>query len=219
MRFFESNMVDGVIMAVSNIEKEYYENFNKPIIMLDYFVNDNIPLVVSDHKTGGRLAAQEFINNHCKYVVHLCDEGMVNDVISYQGHLELERILHENNIKTRKVEIKWNTFDFLGFKNLAQTILEYYPEIDGVMCADIPAVAFLNAASSLNKKVPDDLAIVAYDGTYITNMQERKITTIMQQFEKFSKTVVDILIKKINKEPVENINIRIPVIFEKGDTT
>lgn len=87
------------------------------------------------------------------------------------------------------------------------------------MCADILAVSFLNAATSLNKRIPEDLAIVAYDGTYITNTQERKLTTIVQQFEKISQTVVDILIKKINKQPVENIDVRIPVLFEKGDTT
>lgn len=219
LNILKSNMVDGVIMAVNNLEQTEYSSFNKPMIMLDYYVNDNVPLIVSDHKMGGRLAAEEFIKNNCKYVVHLCDDKETNHIISYESHIELERILKEHNIHTRKMEIKWNTFEFLGYEHLAQTIFEYYPEIDGVMCADMAAVAFLNAGLAQGKKFPEDLSVVAYDGTYVVNMSNKKMTTIVQPIDAVAKRVVEVMIDSINGENVRGINERLPVTLQKGETT
>lgn len=219
LKFLKSNIVDGVIMAVNNLDTKEYKNFNKPLVMLDYYVDDTIPLVVSDHRQGGWLAAEEFIRNGCKYVLHLCDEKETRNIISYESHLELEKKLNEAGIKSRKVEIKWNAFDLIGYEQLAKTIFEYYPEIDGVMCADMAAVAFLNAALAFGKSIPEELSIVAYDGTYVVNMNNIKLTTIVQPIESISKKVVEVMTQKIEGKKVETTNIRLPVVLEKGDTT
>lgn len=218
LQFLKSNIVDGVIMAVNNLAKSEYESFNKPLIMLDYYINDNIPLVVSDHKMGGRLAAEAFINNKCKYVIHLCNEEENSNVISYEGHLELDRILQDHGIYSRKIEINWNTFDFIEYEKLAKTIFEFYPNVDGVMCADMPAVAFLNAGISMGKKVPEDLCVIAFDGTYVVKLNEKKLTTIVQPFEKIARTVVEVMTDRIDGKSEKVVNVRLPVRLEPGDT-
>lgn len=68
------------------------------MIMLDCRVNYSIPLIVSDHRLGGSLAAEEFIRSGSRYVLHLCNEAAASHVISYESYLELERILEEHNI-------------------------------------------------------------------------------------------------------------------------
>jgi len=218
LSFLKSNIVDGVIMAVNNLEKEEYASYNKPLIMLDYYVNENIPLVVSDHKKGGQLAAELFIKNKRKYVIHLCNERDPSDVISYESHLELETMLKSHGIKSRKVEINWNTFDFKGYEELAKTIFEYYPEVDGIMCADMAAIAFLNAARVLGKNIPKELNIIAYDGTYVVNMNEKKLTTIVQPIDAIAKNVVDFIIDTIDGTKIKNNYRRLPLQIKKGDT-
>lgn len=219
LRFLKSNIVDGVVMAVSNLDKQEYEAFQKPMIMLDYDVSEEIPVVVSDHRMGGRLAAKEFIKNHCRYVIHLCNEEMASRVISYEAHLELEAVLQAQGIYSRKVEIKWNSFDFDGYFELARLILENYPEIDGVMAADLPAIAFLNAARDLGKKIPGEFSVVAYDGTYVVNMNQQNLTTIVQPIEEISNRVVEVMMKLVDKEEIGERDVRVPVRIKQGKTT
>lgn len=217
--FFKSNIVDGVIMAVNLLSIQEYARFEKPMVMLDYYVDENTPLVVSDHQMGGHLAAKEFIKNGCKYVIHLCSAEDSDKVVSYKSHLQLEKELEEQGIYCRKVEIKWNSFDFDGYQELAGLVLESYPEVDGIMASDMPAIAFLKAAQKLGKKIPEEFCVVAYDGTYAVHMNGMEITRVVQPIEAISKAVVDSIVRMLNKEPLKSTEICIPVKLIPGQTT
>lgn len=219
LNFFKSNIVDGVIMAVSLLSRKEYTAFEKPMVMLDYYVNEETPLIVSDHKMGGRLAADEFIRNKCRYVIHLCNEEDSDKVASFDSHTELEKRLNEANIFSKRVSIKWSSFDFNGYQELAEFILESYPQVDGIMAADMPAVAFLKAADKLGKKIPEEFCVVAYDGTYAVHMSSMEITTIVQPVASIAKEVVETITKMIDKEPAGNIDKRFPVKLVQGNTT
>ncbi|MDO5416197.1 MAG: LacI family DNA-binding transcriptional regulator [Lachnospiraceae bacterium] len=219
LNFFRSNLVDGVILAVNNLDAEVYEAFQKPLIMLDRYVAPEIPLVVSDHRMGGRLAAEEFMRNRCRYVIHLCSEGPADEIISYESHIELENILNRHQIFCRKVEIKWNSFDFQEYRKLAKLILQSYPEIDGVMAADMPASAFLSAALELGKKVPEGFCVVGYDGTYISNFNPIPMTTIIQPIEAIAECVVEMMTELTEKRPLKQRYVRLPVELRKGESS
>ena len=45
MKILRSNIVDGVIMGVNNQKPEAYAEFGKPLVMLDYYVNDEALLL------------------------------------------------------------------------------------------------------------------------------------------------------------------------------
>jgi len=222
LNMFRSNLVDGVIMAVNSLKEQDYVQFQKPMIMLDYALPGQVPFVVSDHKMGGALAAEEFIRNGCRYVLHLCaeeEETKGKEVISYDSHKELKRILEENQIRTRSVEIKWNDFDLKGYQELAELILTSYPEIDGIMAADMPATAFLEAGIRLGRKVPEDLCIVAYDGTYVVDITGVRLTAIVQQLHLFSEEVVKMMLEYIEHPEILPESKYIPVKRRSGDTT
>lgn len=219
LKILKSNIVDGVIMGVNNQRPEDYEEFGKPLVMLDYFVNKDIPLVVSDHAAGGRLAAQEFISSGCSYVLHIGNEAETERVISYESHKVLQESLEASGILSRELDIKWNTFDFQGYLELAKLILEKYPEIDGIMAADMPAAAFMKAAFQLGKRIPEDLCIVSYDGTFVANTNLIELTTIHQSLREIGQVSVSVMLKLLRGEKMEETYIRIPVKIKKGDTT
>lgn len=208
---FKSNLVDGIIMAVNSLPETVYEKFAKPMVMLDCQISENIPFVVSDHKMGGRLAAEEFIKNNCHHVLHLCAEKEEKKILSYEGHETLEQILSEHGIKTRGQEIRWNSFDLNGYRELAELILKNYPDIDGIMAADMAALAFYEAGQKLGKRIPDELCIIAYDGSYILDVIDANLTTIVQNLELYSAQVVDTILTLI-ENPGEHVkNIYVPV--------
>ena len=95
----------------------------------------------------------------------------------------------------------------------------------------MPAIAFLKAALAIGKKIPDDLAIVAYDGTYITNASTTRLTSIHQPYKEIAQEAVRQLMDMIDgsagdeqaddtRDAVKEGNIiLLPVSVEKGDTT
>lgn len=218
----KSNIVDGIICGTSACTAKDYLKIEKPMVMLDYNVGKMFPIVVSDHKMGAELAAQEFINSKCKYVIHISGIKDSSEIMSYTCHEHLDEVLQNNGIKSRKVPIQWNDFDFDGYFEMAKCILEQYPDIDGVFAADMPAIAFLKAALALGKRIPQDLAIVAYDGTYITNASTVKLTMIHQPYKEIAKMAAEQLLKMIENpedQSQKELTTLLPVQIEKGETT
>lgn len=221
-QILKSNIVDGIICGTTACEPGDYLKIGKPMVMLDYKVGDDFPVVVSDHIMGAELAADEFIRSGCKYVIHICNIKQDKNIMSYRSHEKLDEILAAHGIRSRRVSIQWNDFDFDGYFELAKYILEEYPEIDGLMAADLPATAFLKAAIALQKKVPEDFCIVAYDGTFVTKTCTTRMTTVCQPYEKIAHKSVEILMRLV-EQPADGTviekEIMLPVVLEKGDTT
>lgn len=218
MNMLKSNIVDGVIMGVNSLDDSEYESFQKPLVMLDYQVNQQIPVVASNHGLGGRLAAEEFIRSGCKSVIHICGESK-KKVLSYESHEELERVLQEHKIACRRVTIPWNDFDFDGYLGLAKTILQESPEIDGLMSADMPCTAFLKAAVQLGKRIPEDFCAVSYDGTYVVNMNLIDITTIKQPVKEIAKQTIAVLKSLLEGKAPRQNRYALKVSLVKGSTT
>lgn len=218
IRILKSNIVDGVIMGVSDLKDEEYLQFGKPMVMLDYDLGKKIPVVVSNHQQGGHLAAERFISSGCRYVIHVGDKEQ-SKVESYQCHEVLERELEKADIESRFIEIKWNEFDFSGYLDIARTILLNYPKIDGVMAADIQAAAFLKAALSLGKKIPDEFAVVSYDGTYVADINLINITSIIQSAEEIGSRTVEVLLALMDGKKMSKRKYLVDVIRKNGETT
>ncbi len=219
LRILKSNIVDGVIMGTNSQAPEVYEEFDKPMVMLDYYVSDKVPVVVSDHAQGGHLAAREFIRSGCKYVLHIGNEAETERILSYESHQVLQETLEQHGIRARELDIKWNSFDYDGYLELSKLILEKYPEIDGIMAADMPASAFLKAAVQIGKKIPDDICVVSYDGTFVSNTNILEVTTIHQPMGKIGQTSVEIMLKLLKGEKLEKSFIKFPVQLKVGQTT
>lgn len=218
LNVFKTNLVDGIIFGVSNLDKEIYEGFDKPMVMLDRFINDHIPVVVSNHTLGGSLAAKEFINSGCKHVIHIGSHNS-KDIISYKSHSALNRVLSENKIVVEEIDIQWDDFEFEKFYEIALNILKENESIDGVMAADLLAAAFIKAAFKLGKKVPEDISIISYDGTYVSNIGVVDMTKIIQPLSTIAKEATKLLFNQIEKKENDNNYVEVDLILERGETT
>lgn len=52
------HIVDGIIAGMSSLDESEYSKIHKPIVALDRYLGEEIPVVAVDHKMGGRLAAE-----------------------------------------------------------------------------------------------------------------------------------------------------------------
>lgn len=218
MKIFKSNIVDGVILGVSSLEKDVYEAFQKPLIMLDAAMGDHIPVVAANHGMGGRLAADRFVADGRHHIIHVCNEGETG-VLSYESHRVLENALNARGIRTTAISVKWNDLDYEGYLELAKRILGDNPDIDGIMAADLPAIAFLKAAVRMGKRVPEEFGVVAYDGTYVVGTNLMDITTIVQPIKAISKKAVDLMMQMIDGVALKNCRYELDVELKMGETT
>jgi len=214
----KSNIVDGVIMGVSNLSDLDYEQFQNPLVMLDYKVNNDIPVVTSNHTQGGAMAAKKFIDSKCKSVIHVGSSNS-SKVESFKSHKVLRNKLNSSGIKSKFIEVNWNEFDFDEYLKMAKRILSEDTEIDGIMAADLTALAFLKAAMQLGRNVTEEFCVVAYDGTFITNTSIIDVTTVVQPIEQIAIKAVDVLLDRIGGKKRKKNSYILDVSLIQGQTT
>lgn len=212
------HIVDGVITGVHSLDVEEYKKIQKPIVALDRYLGENIPVVSVDHRTGGRLAAEILIANGCKRVLHFKGATKVESPY-HERHYEFERIMKDNHVQTICYEIEWNRFDSEYYREAVQEVFSKGIEFDGVFGGDGLAIECMNEIIRRHKKVPEDVKFVSYDGTFITEMVEPKMTAVVQPIEELARESVQLIQKLIGGKVYKNKNVMLNVKIRKGRTT
>ena len=92
-------------------------------------------------------------------------------------------------------------------------------EFDGVFGVDRLAIECMNETIRRHRKVPRDVKFVSYDGTYITEMVEPKMTAIVQPIEGLAKESVRLIHRLISGRVYKDKNVVLEVELRKGNTT
>lgn len=212
------HIVDGVITGVHSLDVEEYRKIHKPIVALDRYLGEHIPVVAVNHKEGGRLAAETLIRNGCKKVLHFMGSRAVESPY-HERHYEFERIMKANHIKTYTYELEWNRFDSEYHREAVRDVFSKGIEFDGVFGADGLAIECMNESIRRHLKVPRDVKFVAYDGTFITELVEPQMTSIVQPIEGLAKESVRLLRNLIGGKEYNNKEVVLGVLLRKGNTT
>ena len=77
----------------------------------------------------------------------------------------------------------------------------------------------MNEAIRRHLKVPGDVKFVAYDGTFITELVEPKMTAVVQPIESLAKESVRILCDLIGGKDYKNKQVMLEAQLRKGNTT
>lgn len=212
------HIVDGVITGVHSLDVEEYRKIHKPIVALDRYLGDHIPVVAVNHKEGGRLAAETLINNGCKKILHFRGATAVESPY-HERHYEFERIMEKNNIKTYSYELEWNRFDSEYYREVVKDVFSKGIDFDGVFAVDGLAIECMNESIRRHLKVPRDVKFVAYDGTFITEIVEPKMTAVVQPIEGLARESVRLLSDLISGKEYINKEVVLGVKIRKGNTT
>lgn len=212
------HIVDGVITGVHSLDVEEYQKIRKPIVALDRFLGDHIPVVAVDHKEGGRLAAEALIRNGCKKILHFRGSVAV-DSPYHERHFEFEKIMRKNRIETYPYDLEWNRLDLEYYREVVRDIFNRNIDFDGVFAVDALAIECMNETIRRHRKVPRDVKFVAYDGTFITDIVEPKMTAVVQPIEGLAKESVRLLCNLIGGKEYKNKQIILRANLKKGNTT
>lgn len=212
----EKKELDGIIIN-SEVTPEQLKKLEKyPVISFERIFNNRIPLVASEHITGGKIAGETLYKSGCKDVLILTAKRGGKVFADYRVD-ECKRYLTERGIKCTVAEIDGKLLTYKFAADIASEYFSLYSNIDGIFADDVTAYCFAAEAVRRGVQVPDKLKILGYDGNDITLLTYPHITTIAQNIPLLAVKCVEAIIKRINREPVDGQTL-IPVHLLKGDT-
>ena len=212
------HIVDGVITGAHSLAVEEYKKIHKPIVALDRYLGEDIPVIAVNHKEGGRLAAETLIQNGCRRVLHF--RGKVTVESPYHDrHFEFARIMEEHGIQTIDYELGRNRLDSEYYKKAVKDVFTRGIDFDGVFGVDRPVIECMNETIRRHRRVPEDVKFVAYDGTFITEMVEPPLTAIVQPIKELARESVRLVCNLVNGKVYKNKQVSLQVELRKGKST
>ncbi|PWJ47324.1 LacI family DNA-binding transcriptional regulator [Faecalicatena contorta] len=197
LQMLRQRVVDGVITGVHSLEIAEYLDIERPIVALDRFIGNKIPVVSVDHKLGGRLAAEELIKAGCREIIQFQGSKSVQSP-SQERHTEFERIINMHGITLHSVELGWNKFETPYYEEIVSRVFGEYSNTDGVFGADLLALEYMKVAQEQGKRIPEDLKVICYDGTFVTDVVSPPVTIIRQPIEQLAQESVRLIDHMIN---------------------
>ncbi len=211
-------MMDGVIMGAHSLDLDIYVHVERPIVALDRFINEQIPIVRSDHVQEGRFAAECLLQKGCRKVVQVSGARIVSTP-SHNRHDVFRRYFEADGGTVYDLEMDWNHFDLDYSMKFAEHIFKTYSDIDGIFAADMQVAACLRYAREHQIQVPEQMKMVACDGTYLTLLNERPITAIVQPIEALAQEAARQVLELIEGKSILNKECVFGVTLWEGATT
>lgn len=137
-----------------------------------------------------------------------------------ESRLEIfKRVLREWNYLDEDL-IECSGLSIEDGKQAALKLLNNHPEITAIYAInDVVAIGALQAARSLNIKVPEQLSIVGSDGIPVGELVTPVLTTVVTPRHEIGKIATELLIKKIEGQAVgENLLNLVPCTIRKGES-
>lgn len=217
LNMLERNIVDGIITCVDPLP-DFTSREGKAIVSMDRNWGSDVPIVRSDHEQGGRMAAEAFLRDGCRKVIQFC-AGRERANTANIRHEIMKRVLEENNCEVITIGTKWDALNYTYNKGIILQYIDIIKGADGIMTNDIGAMSCLAVAQKLGIKVPEQLKIIGYDGTEITNLTYPELSVVVQDCAELAKKCVSMVLNMIEGNEPEMMRVIVPVSWKQGGTT
>ncbi|MNH88885.1 HTH-type transcriptional regulator DegA [compost metagenome] len=209
------NKVAGILgITYNDIENSVTTEI--PIISIDRHFSKSITCVTSDNFEGGRLALKELVKAGARKPAFMGSvtsvfsetmnrrEGFVHEAKS----LGIEHVIYEMPDPVEDKDTYYNNFFAL------------HRDVDGIFAiTDMFAAEYIDRASRLGIRVPEDVKVIGYDGIQDHPYFHPVLSTIRQPVEEMARTAVRLLFRKIEGQTLERETYHIPIMFRQGETT
>lgn len=171
--------MDGIIMAAHSLDIDLYRGLKHPVIAFDRYLSEEIPIVHCNHNIGGQLAAKAFLRHGCQHIVEISNSPIVR-IPALEYHRVFGEIMMAHGVRTDIVAMPWNAFSYSDYMKVAEELFDCYPDVDGILGSDLSVASCMHAAMQRGISVPQQLKIVAYDGTVVTRTGQYIVTAVRQ---------------------------------------
>ncbi len=214
LKMLQRNQVDGIIAGAHNRGVKEYDIPTLPVVGVDRYLSENIPVVSSDNYDGGRQATQLLINKGCRNIIH------INGPSYLETPANLRRKAYEDVMKDN--QLTPITYETEGDNQVViKQLFDENPLVDSIFASDdLIASAVMREAKMRKRNIPSDFKVIGYDGTETTRLLLPELSTIQQPIREIAEKTIDILIKEINEEgDHRQMETILPVRLIESETT
>ncbi|MEY8191953.1 LacI family DNA-binding transcriptional regulator [Peribacillus simplex] len=205
--------VEGIILT--SVSKNYTDKIKKlhdngfPVLLYNSFLDiKDVNFIVMDNNKGARLAVQHLIKLGHKKIAKI--SGPSKYLATYERTVGYKEELMENGYEIDEGLIFNSEFSYDKIYSFTKKLLKKKDRPTAIIAAsDQMALAVLDAASSLNLKIPADLSVVGFDNIRLSANEFIGLTTISQQMDQMSLTALEKLIYLIENKETKSSSIQI----------
>jgi LacI family transcriptional regulator len=197
-----ARQVEGIIWAVPEIggNRDWIKlqppGVEVPMIFLTMQAQPAVPSVSVDNYLGGRMATEHLLEQGRVRIGHLA--GPLDWWESRRRQAGWQDALREAGLEAKHdhtVSGNWSAAS--GAKEF-QRLLDSYPDMDAMFVAnDQMALGALHIARQRGMRVPEDLAVVGFDGIPESAYYSPPLTTVYQNLQALGSTAVQAVVEAI----------------------
>lgn len=215
MRLASERRADGVLYIGYDLSPRFLHDLSgsTPLVVVDGEVA-GISSVVSDNLGGSRAATEHLLaRGRRRLAFAAITLEMPNFKLRRQGFGE---VLREAVLEPGPVLEGWNFNELHGA--LRRLLSDYAP--DGIVCAnDSVGYLVLQALEALGVRVPEEVALVGYDGTAGAEYRRTRLSTMGLDKQELGAAGVRLLLARLQHAANAPERVVIPTRLEPGDTS
>lgn len=217
LQMLERRTMDGIIMGAHSQKVERYLQTNRPIVALDRFLSEDIPVVRSNKTQIGEYAARLLLDRGRKHIAQLVSSYTVPN-FELEKDETFARLMSQGGAEVTDISVGYNTFTEEGYALAAQRLFRRCPNVDGIVGTDMAILACLAEARRRGLQVPQDLSLVAIDGTYVTRIGGMTLTAVVQPLEAMADRAVDLMLQLLTPGSEKTSSSTLEVTIQPGES-
>jgi LacI family transcriptional regulator len=198
--------LDGIILTepfINDPRIELLKGKGIPFVFLgNPMSGDEVCWVEVDNETGAFQAVNYLIKSGHKKIATIAGSS---DLVAGKYRLEgYKRALREGGLQLDEDLIKYADFTQEGAYEAARELLRGKQDFSAVFAAnDLMAMGVIRALKEAGIKIPEEIAVMGYDGIQIGEFIEPPLSTIKLPSVKMGRVAMNLLLKLINNEKIE----------------
>lgn len=212
-KIFEEHAIDGLLLLTWRIHPRYIDEAMQgshlPVVLINDFMPDmKANIVYCNNKVGTVLAFRHLISKGYRKIGML--QGPDQDSLDARERYQLYReMLEQNGIPFEAAYYRKCDYFFEedGYLKMLDMIQKEKALPRAILCFnDDIAIGAMRALKECWIKVPEDVAVIGYDGLERGKYLEPPLTTIRQPLEKMGREMVHLMISLIEgteKGPIQ----------------
>lgn len=218
--FVEANRIDGVILTEPERDDRRIAHFRErgtPLVILGRSGQPDVRWVDGDNTAGARTAVEHLIQHGHRVIGCLTGPADLaatwNRLLGYRAAVTAAGLGYDPGLLAE------SDFTEAGGRRAMAALLAGRPEMTAVFCSnDLIAVGALAALREHGRRVPEDVALVGFDGIRLGEYLSPTLTTVQQPIYQMGQLAAELLIKTVNGEPVDRSQISLPLKLRLGES-
>lgn len=200
LKVLRSKQVDGIVFTTSQVGTSHIRQLlaaRIPVVLADRRMNIEADYVVVDNIEGSYQATQHLVHlGHSEIGFITGPRGVTTGIERIEGY---KRALQENGIEIRsELIVEGDYRQNSGYRLAEKLMRRHKPPTAIFACNDLMAIGVLEWLEQRGMRVPEDVAVVGYDGTLLSAIVH--LTTVAQPMYELGALACEFLIARIQEK-------------------